>query len=70
MAVTGSRGSVPRSKRMLASVFSPSALLVRRTDCGVEIRALEDDRLVVGGDLGVAAAHDAGDRDRHARRRQ
>ena len=36
MAVTGNRGSVPRSKRILASVLRPSALLVRRTESGAK----------------------------------
>ena len=42
-ASSGRLGSTPRSNRVLASVLSPSALLVRRTESAVERGALEDD---------------------------
>ena len=64
MAVTGSRGSAPRSNRMLASVFSPSCLAGPPHRQRVEVRALEDDGFRRGRHLRVGATHDAGDGDR------
>ncbi len=54
--------SAPRSKRDEASVFKPSRLLVRRTDCRREVSAFERHARGRRRDLGRAAAHDAGDR--------
>ena len=36
MATAGSAGSTPRSNRVLASVFRPNVLLVRRTEVGLK----------------------------------
>ena len=50
----GASMSAPRSKRIDASVFSPSRLLVRRTDGRLEVRALERDARRRRADFGVA----------------
>ena len=56
--------SPPRSKRIDASVFKPSRLLVRRTDGGWKYALSSAISVVAGADLGVAPAHDAADRGR------
>ena len=54
IAATGSAGSAPRSKRMLASVLSPSFLLVRRTEAGLKY-ALSRTMVVVAFVTSVSA---------------
>ena len=54
MARAGRSGSTPRSKRMLASVLRPSALLVRRTDRAANV-ALSNTMVVVADETSESA---------------
>ena len=62
MATAGAVMSAPRSKRIDASVRSPSLRLVARTDCGLNHAASNTMRVVARRDFGVAAAHHAANR--------
>ena len=54
MATSGRLGSTPRSKRVLASVLSPSALLVRRTELALN-DALSNTMVRVAGPTSESA---------------
>ena len=62
MPAGGALTSPPRSKRMDASVFSPSRLLVRRTDAGWKYALSRTIRVVPSWISESPSAHHAGDR--------
>ena len=62
MATTGAVRSAPRSKRIDASVRSPSLRLVARTDCGLNHAASNTMRVVADETSESRAAHHAADR--------